>query len=233
MSAALGLYRLQRIDTRIEQVRARLEAIRDLLENDLALAQARERQQAARLEAEQARHVVQDLEAQAEQQRLKLEQSESSLYGGGIRNPKELQELQQEVASLRRTLAALEEKELAAMLASEAAQAALNEAAAFTRAVEEQRAARSGNLGEEKASLEQELSRLQEEREAALHTIPAEQITLYESLRATHRGLAVTRVMDGACEACGAGLTPAQQQAARTAYGLGRCPACGRVLYAG
>ena len=43
MSAALGLYRLQQIDSQMDQARARLEAIRQTLENDLELRAATER----------------------------------------------------------------------------------------------------------------------------------------------------------------------------------------------
>ena len=37
MSAALGLYRLQQVDSQMDKVQARLNAIRETLENDVEL----------------------------------------------------------------------------------------------------------------------------------------------------------------------------------------------------
>src|SRR5687768_18403957 len=58
-------------------------------------------------------------EAEVEKQSIKIEQTESSLYGGRVHNPKELQDLQKDVASLKRHLSTLEERELEAMLVAE------------------------------------------------------------------------------------------------------------------
>ena len=49
-------------------------------------------------------------------------QAEASLYGGHVQNPKELQDLQKDVASLKRHLETLEERELEAMEAAENAE---------------------------------------------------------------------------------------------------------------
>ena len=40
MSAALGLYRLQQVDSQIDQIQARLKTIQQTLENDLVLRAA-------------------------------------------------------------------------------------------------------------------------------------------------------------------------------------------------
>ena len=58
-------------------------------------------------------------EAEVEKQRIKIEQTEASLYGGHVHNPKELQDLQKDVASLKRHLETLEERQLEAMLVVE------------------------------------------------------------------------------------------------------------------
>ena len=95
MSAALGLYRLQQIDSQMDQTRTRLETIRQTLENDAELSTANGRASSAEAELTRkrnARNVRPKLEVQS--QRIKIEQAESSLYGGSVRNPKELQDLQ-------------------------------------------------------------------------------------------------------------------------------------------
>ena len=47
MSAALGLYRLQQVDSQIDQIQARLKTIQQTLENDAELRGANQRFAAA------------------------------------------------------------------------------------------------------------------------------------------------------------------------------------------
>ena len=47
MSAALGLYRLQQVDSQIDQIQARLKTIQQTLENDAELRAANEQFAAA------------------------------------------------------------------------------------------------------------------------------------------------------------------------------------------
>ena len=60
----------------------------------------------------------------------KLQQAEASLYGGTVRNPKELQDLQAEVASLKKHLITLDADEIAWMEKLEAADASSGNASA-------------------------------------------------------------------------------------------------------
>src|SRR5687767_3580421 len=119
MSAALGLYRLQQVDSQIDQIQARLKAIREALENDLEIQSATQQFTAADNTYKDAQRALKQSEAEVEKQRIKIEQTEASLYGGRVHNPKELQDLQKDVASLKRYLSTLEERELEAMLVAE------------------------------------------------------------------------------------------------------------------
>src|SRR5512138_1210313 len=119
MSAALGLYRLQQVDSRIDQVQARLKAIQQTLENDLELRSARGQLEAAESKYKDAERALKLSEAEVEKQRIKIEQTEASLYGGLVHNPKELQDLQKDIVSLKRHQQTLEERELEAMLSVE------------------------------------------------------------------------------------------------------------------
>jgi predicted nucleic acid-binding Zn-ribbon protein len=233
MSAALGLLRLQQIDSRLSQIHGRLERIRETLENDAELAAAREgveRSQAKQHESERARRSA---EAEAEAQQVKIQLAESSLYGGAVHNPKELQELQADVASLKKHLAAIEDHELESMVSLEAAQQAL----AVERERVEQVQARfdqeHGKLMAEQSDLLRDEADLEAERQAAVSAVAPKLLETYEDLRRTRRGLAVAEVTENACGACGTVLTAALQQNARHAAQLIPCPSCGRILYAG
>lgn len=232
MSAALGLFRLQQIDSQMDQARARLEAIRQTLENDAELRAATERFASAEKTHQEAERAQRQAEAEVQSQRIKIEQAESSLYGGSVRNPKELQDLQHDVASLKKHLATLEDRLLESMMATETAASTLTEARAALNRTESSLGDQTRNLTTERASLSHNLERLDSERKAAASPVDAKLLEQYDSLRRERRGIAVTTVSDGACAACGSTLTPAHQQTARSSAQIARCPTCGRILFA-
>ncbi|MBI3738596.1 MAG: hypothetical protein HY258_06075 [Chloroflexi bacterium] len=233
MSASFGLFRLQKVDSRISQVEAQLAKIRETLENDTELRNAMEQVKAAEVEQYEAERARRQSEAEAQEQQIKIQQIESSLYGGTVRNPKELQDLQADIVSLKKHLATLEDRELEAMAKAETAEAALQAAQAKLKQVQARLGDEHRTLIEEQESLSRDLESLQTERHAAVETIAAEMLTAYDTLRQQRRGLAVAEISDNACGACGTTLTAALQQNARHTAQLVHCPSCGRILYAG
>ncbi|MCL5612105.1 MAG: C4-type zinc ribbon domain-containing protein [Chloroflexi bacterium] len=232
MSAAFGLFRLQQVDSRISHIETRLAKIQEILGNDTELREALEQIKAAEADQRDSERIRQKAEQETHGQQIKIQQAESSLYGGGVHNPKELQDLQADILSLKKHLATLEERELEAMLKSEAAQTVLQTAQASMEKIQ----ARLGNEHrqslDEQASLMRDLKSLQSERSATTNEVVAEMLTVYEDLRMERRGVAVAEVSENSCGACGSTLSPAVQQSARRATQLVYCPSCGRVLYA-
>lgn len=232
MSAALGLYRLQQVDSRIDQIQARQKWIHDTLHNDASLQAATQASANAGSKQREAANLLKQAEGEVDKQRAKIEQTEASLYGGSVRNPKELQDLQKDIVSLKKYLETLEERQLEAMVNAETADQALHgaqQALASTQAsVNEQ----NRDLALENETLLKELESLQNERKAVISDIAASMIEIYEQLRKQRRGLAVTLVSESACEACGTTLTLSQEQNARSNSQLFNCPSCGRILYA-
>jgi uncharacterized protein len=232
MSASLGLYRLQLLDSRMDEVRARLETIRKTLENDEEVMQAKKRVAETDTIMKLSQHALKQAEAEVDKQKLKIEQSEASLYSGNVKNPKELQDLQNEIAALKRHLGTLEDRQLDAMLEVETAEQA-NEAALEELAkVKSRFTIQNQSLTTEQSNLSKEFERLETERQAAVSPLDASLLTVYEQLRQQKRGLAIASVSDGACAACGTTLTPAQLQSARSTPQAYYCPTCGRILFA-
>lgn len=231
MSAALGLYRVQQLDNQIQRTRARLEAIERALSDNEELERASSRLAEAEAALRATERALRQSEAEVEKQQIKIRETEASLYGGSIRNPKELQDLQNEVAALKRYLATLENRQLESMLALESAQADWQQAASEQQSVQSRLSDEHHSLIEEQGSLQHDLERLAAERGAAVSALDGGVLALYEQLQGQKRGMAVAAVTDGACEACGAILTPAQQQSARSTSQFLYCPSCGRILY--
>ena len=232
MSAALGLYRLQQVDSQIDQIQARLKSIRDTLENDLELRTATERCAAAENNHKDAERALKQSEAEVEKQRIKIEQAEASLYGGLVHNPKELQDLQKDVASLKKYIETLEERELEAMLVAETSEKELRTAKANLENVRSNLSDQNSDLTKESDSLHKDLERLNSERQAVVTDIAKQELNIYDRLRQQKRGIAISTISDSSCQACGSTLTPSQQQTARSTSQLFNCPTCGRILYA-
>jgi uncharacterized protein len=232
MSVALGLYRLQQIDSQMDKARTRLEAIQQALGNDVELRGATEYADTAVTAHKEAERNQRQAEIEVQSQRIKIEQAESSLYGGNVRNPKELQDLQQDVASLKKYLLTLEDRLLETMLATDTAVLQMTEAQAALSKVESSRGDQTRELSNERETLSHNLERLAAERKAVIAPFDGKLLENYETLRQERRGIAVTTVSDGTCAACGTTLTPGQQQTARSSRELSRCPTCGRILFA-
>lgn len=232
MSAALGLYRLQLIDSRMDEIRARLDEIRQTLENDQEMRQAKKQVAETEANLNRAQGALKQAELEVDKQKLKIEQSEANLYSGNVKNPKELQDLQNEIAALKRHLETLEDRQLESMLEEETNEQANQAALDKHEQVKARLADQNQSLTAEQAELNKNLERLVAERGAALSPLDPSLLTIYDGLRQRKRGLAVATVIDGGCAACGTTLTPAQLQSARSTAKINNCPTCGRILYA-
>jgi len=231
MSAALGLFRLQQVDSRMDVIRARMGEIRQILENDAEVRQAKARAEKTDSAHQAALQALKRAEVEVQKQKVKIEQSESHLYSGSVKNPKELQDLQNEVAALKRYLVTLEDRQLEAMLEEEEA-AQVNQATKDKlEKIQARLAKQYQSLTEEQDSLNKDMERLEAERQAALSPLEASLLATYDDLRKQRRGLAVAEVSEGACAACGATLTASQNQSARSTAQIYNCPTCGRILF--
>jgi predicted nucleic acid-binding Zn-ribbon protein len=233
MSASLGLYRLQQVDRQIDRTQSQLEVIRKTLENDVELREALSRVEAAKKEKYQTYHALKLAETEAQNQQIKIQQAESSLYGGTVHNPKELQDLQQDVVSLKRHLATLEDRELEVMMQVEQVEAVLQTSQMELERLQSRLGNEHQKLLENKDAMLNDLERFTEEREAALAPIESRLLETYEYLRQQRRGLAVAEVSDNSCSACGSRISAALQQNARSTAQLAHCPTCGRIIFAG
>ena len=233
MSRPFKLYRLQQIDAQLDWIHTRLIEIETALQDDATLKQAGEVARQNEQAHEAARKALRHIEDEVQQQRIKIEQNESSLYGGKIRNPKELKDLENEVASLKRYLSTLEDRQLDAMLVEEEAAANKKMAAGELEKTRLNFERRWGELNFEKEKILRDQERLDGERRAASGSILPEDMAQYVQLRKTRRGVAVAKVVDRACSACGSTLNAALLNAAHSPNQITICDACGRVLYQG
>lgn len=233
MNQAFHLFQLQKIDSGLDILLNRLNEINKVLSSDETLKQADAKLNEVNILLGQAQANLRKIEEAGKAQQIKIETSSAALYGGKIHNPKELQDLQNEIVSLKKYLSTLEDQQLEAMFMVEQVehdlQSASNDYTLVQATVANQKA---GLLGEQ-SQVSRDKGKLTLERDASINSIQPNNLEKYQKLRKLKRGFAVASISEGACTACGATLPPAEWQAARSPYLIVYCSSCGRILYAG
>lgn len=233
MNQAFQLYRLQQIDSQLDQAHARLREIEVILKNDAAMREAGEKLSNATQELEGAKKELRKAEENTKNQRQKIKNTDDTLYGGKVRNPKELQDLQKESEALRRYLEVLEERQLEAMLIVEDLTVSYEKAEQTLNEVRAQQIEKQAALLGEKRQITQQAKQWLSERQAVANPISAEDLTHYDQLRKRRTGIAVAKVSEKSCSACGTELSTSFYQATLSSSSLTHCDNCGRILYVG
>jgi predicted nucleic acid-binding Zn-ribbon protein len=231
MSTTFDLYRLQKIDSQLDKVQRRLDEIQKILDDNSEMKRVRAKLDAEKAAYRQKEKALLKAETEVKKQRVKIEQTEAMLYGGSVKNPKEVQDLQNKAESLKRYLSKLEDTQIEAMLAHEEQNEKLQAAEKELSQLQAKLIQQNSRLAGEKSGLDQDKARLTQEKNAALPILEDSHLQLYRALRKKKRGIAVASILDGGCSACGATLNLSQQQKARSATEIAYCPSCQRILY--
>lgn len=232
MNRAFKLFRLQQVDTQLDQIQNRLAEIEKILAEDQTIKEATQVNHQAVEDLAAAQRELRYSEEEVKTQQQHIEQNQATLYSGKVTNPKELQDLQKEAEALTRHLRGLEDAELEKMAAFEERQSWLKKTEDNLEGLKAQQGIEQQALHSEQSQLLSEFARLTEEQESALSGISPEDLELYHTVRKT-KGLAVAKVQNKTCSACGAELSASLAQAARAPDELVRCDNCKRFLYAG
>jgi hypothetical protein len=229
MTEGADLYRLQGLDSERDQKRQRLAEIETALGESEALRRARRAVEQAQERIRKWAAKQRDLELQVQSLAEKTSHDEQRLYSGTIRNPKELEDLQAEVASLKRRRQQLEERLLEVMLEREDAEAGQAQAQTHLDQMQVDWTAQQADLVGERDELRAEVAEIEQAREALLPRIDPGDLRTYEALRRRKGGVAVALLRDGICGACGVGISPRVEWQLRQGN-LTPCGNCERIL---
>lgn len=230
MTASQTLYRLQTLDLAIAQRRARLKAIDAELGQNTAVNAARLALDEAEKGLRGAQTRARDLELEIKSVADKIVETDKTLYGGTVKNPKALAEMQEEVESLQRRQQALENTLLETMSEVESSQTATADARTALTQAQTEHAGSQTHLLEEQAMLESDLAKLNSQRDELLPTIDPTILNTYETLRGRKGGHAVSLLKEESCSRCGVEQTAMTISQVRQGKGLVYCNTCGRIL---
>jgi hypothetical protein len=230
VTSVAALYELQEIDLALSACRTEYTDAQERLQQREALDEAERIAAERQEELRAAEKQFKEREFEADELRRKIEPVEKKLYQGGG-NPKELEDLQRDLESLRRRQSELEDRALEAMETLETAQRAHDEAQAALREAQEARAAEERALRDRQAALDREARELEERRAAHAASIDARLLALYDRLAGMRGGRAVAKVAGGACQGCRISLPMNLIQRARSGGEPVQCSSCERILY--
>jgi hypothetical protein len=230
MAAVADLLSLQDIDLELDKELARLSEIEEALGESEELTQARITSEEKAATVHSLRVEQKDLELEADEIRNKAAEIEKKLYSGVVKNPKELQDLDADLKSLREETKRRDEKLLAMLVLVDEAETELAAASESLGAIESEWRRNQDGMLEEKAAIEPEVARLQTLRAEEAAGFERNLMSLYDLLRERRGGRAVARVERGMCQGCRISLPMSVIQRARTGNGLVQCVSCERIL---
>ena len=231
----LRLLDLQALDTTLDRLAHRRRTLPELAEIErLEQLVAGSRDEVVRAETEAG-----DLARQAKKQedeidvvRARRTRDEQRLAGGAVTSPKQLEDLQSEVASLVRRQSELEDRELEIMERAEEVQGGLDRLLAERDARLAERDAAGERRDVAQAEIDEERARVAAERAELAPGFPADLLNLYEKLRAENGGSGVGPIERGRCGGCRLDLMGNEKSEVRAAPAdeVLRHEGCGRIM---
>ena len=229
----LTLLQLQRVDSTIDRLEARLrhlpeQAALDALETRAAELdeQIAERQAVFDEVATRQRRLDHEIDTLTQ----KIAAEKGRLYSGTVKNAKELSAISKEVEALVRRQGVLEDNDLEVMEERDGVEKELtalkDERAGLAGQIEEARARRDQAAGETGV----ELTAAQAERGRWAPRIDPALLSKYDSIRATRGGVGAAAMVDGVCQGCHMRLPAQEAERVRSSEGLARCDECQRIL---
>ncbi len=233
MNQRTFLYQLQLLDLELDKNEKRLSEINEIIsysqdvkeiEQIVAEIESEKKKWQTKLKkiADEA-HIIQE----------KIKNGEKSLYDGSIKNPKELQDVNIEIDSLKKRLLVLDEQQLEIMFSIEELDNQIDVHKQSLDILKKEKSAEKGILLAEAGEIEKSNRRITIEKDPILSQIEDEFFNIYEKLRKSKNKIAVSLIMDNACSMCGNGLPPMEVQKARSSADEIFCSVCKRFLYCG
>ena len=229
MSRASSLLSLQQIDDRIATLSSDIAALEASLRGDPELDRLRIAEAGAHEEHRTLGAGARLAELEAASLQTRIRELDRRLYGGTVRNPAELMEMQRELEAMRARLSTAEDDALERMEQVDLSLANLQSASAAVSAREAQRSSAMEPMRARLASLTAERDVLTAERESLRAEVDPGDLSLYARIGA-HRRPAVTGLAGEFCAGCHMPVSNEERRAVRTGTGLTQCANCDRIL---
>ncbi|MET9450353.1 zinc ribbon domain-containing protein [Streptomyces cinerochromogenes] len=231
----IRLLDVQAFDVRLQQLAHKRRSLPEHAEIDSLtkdLTQLRDLLVAAQTEESDCAREQTKAEQDVDQVRQRAARDQQRLDSGAVASPKDLSNLQHEIASLAKRQGDLEDVVLEVMERREAAQERVNE---LTERVGSVQAKIDDATGRRDAAFEQidtEVASVTKEREVVAASVPADLLKLYDKLRSQQGGIGAAKLYARTCQGCRQELAITELNEIRAAAPdtVVRCENCRRIL---
>lgn len=235
MTAFDELLTLQELDLRGDQLRYRLEKLpqREAVASiGVEIAEFDAAGELVRAERDDLARQQKRYEDEVATVEAKASEIDSTLYGGGVTSPKELQALQAELDSVRNRQRQIEDQVIEVMELIDPLDSDLDARASARTQMEQRRLALVEELGEAEREVLAELDEVDSARAALSPSIAPELLSHYEGLRERYDGIGVAKLTGATCGGCHLMLSATELDRVRhePADALVHCDECGRLL---
>jgi predicted nucleic acid-binding Zn-ribbon protein len=229
MKVVKQLYQLQEVDLELESNEQALNQIAGQLGESQAVNRAQSKLKLEHQHLEELKREQHSAEWEIDDLITKLATAEKKLYGGTIKNPKELTNLQHEIDGLKTKRDRLEDKALELMDKVELTEASVASLSSRLKRLESEWQRQQQQLSSRLEQLKTILSDLEHKRQLLLAQTDTQAVEFYHQLK-KQKGTAVAKVEQGICHGCRISLPITELQQARCGN-LVQCSSCGRILF--
>ena len=231
MTSPKQLYDLQELDLMLSEGRSRIDSIESQL-NDRSHLDDLEFEIATLTESlDELRASYAEQDAHNQRIQEKLQEEETKLYSGAIKNLRELEAIGKEAEALKEQSQAVDERLLEDMESIESLQSRILSLEEELGEALKQRQVDQVDLTEEMSKLGDRVKELESQRTSMASTIQSADLNRYEHLRSAKGGQAIAKVERGLCRGCLMALPTHQLQRARSGRETVLCSSCGRILF--
>lgn len=229
MSVVKRIFELQQVESSLSLLEKQLAEIHNRLSHNDNYERAGELYKAARQKLLELEKQNKQSEAEAEELRKTVRGLEDKLYGGKVKNPKELMGYEQELEILKKKLNRMDDDILDIMEKIESEKANIARLSTAFKEAEKAWMEEKKELQRQLEEVKNEIDQKGDRRREILGSIDAASLAVYEDVK-RRRGQAVVRVEQGRCMGCRVTLSLSELQRVRGSS-IVQCSNCGRILY--
>ncbi|MFF3345525.1 zinc ribbon domain-containing protein [Streptomyces sp. NPDC002779] len=231
----IRLLEVQALDVRLQQLAHKRRSLPEHAEIESLtkdLTQLRDLLVAAQTEESDTAREQTKAEQDVDQVRQRAVRDQQRLDSGAVSSPKDLENLQREIASLAKRQGDLEDVVLEVMERRESAQERVAELTERVGSVESKIDDATSRRDAAFESLDGEAATVTKEREVIAGAIPADLLKLYEKLREQQGGVGAAKLQARTCQGCRQELSITDINEIRAAAPdtVVRCENCRRIL---
>ena len=228
------LIELQRVDSHIQNLKIKLKnlpEVEQLQAIDTRITAGEELLKSAEMEMGDVEVELKRSEIEVEQVTDRIKKDENRL-NAGQGSPKELEQMQHEIATLQKRKSDLEDGELEIMIRFDAAKAKVATLKSDDAGLKQLRVELQTRFDEATKSISDEIAVEESKRAAQLPNIDSALLELYEKVRNSAGGVGAALLIGNTCDGCHLSITPVELEKikAQPEDEVVRCEECRRIL---